>query len=334
MKSYALDVPESDAAGRLEWSLVRLSVTRRGLWVYAAGRRKRSMICSSRRSSHCLAGMAIVLLSLPGCALDTRGTGQPERAEPRPEKPGEGDTLGDLGEAPAETPGSAPAEEPGEVPAEEPAEEPVEEPVEEPAALCDAADPSLIACFAFEGDPSDGSGHRFKPKRAQNLRYESGKGGQALRVARGTSLEFRHDAAWTTPAMTIDAWIKPATLPESGRYAVIDSGGKPSIFLVAGGQIRCTMGVERNVPHSIVPGEWTHIACLSDGQTQSLYVNGVEIDRSSSGPVLASGEQPIFIGSEEPSGKDELDGLLDSLRVFGRTLAPQEICAAAGNDAC
>ncbi len=31
MKSYALDVPESEAAERLEWSLVRLSVTRRGL---------------------------------------------------------------------------------------------------------------------------------------------------------------------------------------------------------------------------------------------------------------------------------------------------------------
>lgn len=284
------------------------------------------MICSSRRSPHCLAGMAVVLLSLPGCALDTRGTGQPERSEPRPEKPAEEEPFGDLGEAPAEAPGNAPPE--------EPAEEPAKEPVEEPAALCDASDPSLIACFAFEGDPNDGSRHKFKPKRAQNLRYEPGKDGQALRVTRGSSLEFRHDAAWTAPAMTIDVWINPATLPKSGRYAVIDSGGKPSIFLMAGGEIRCTMGVERNVPHALVPGEWTHIACLSDGQTQSLYVNGVEIDRSSSGAVIASDEQPIFIGSEEPSGKDEFDGLLDSLRVFGRTLAPQEICAAAGNDAC
>ncbi|WP_437607018.1 LamG-like jellyroll fold domain-containing protein [Sorangium sp. So ce834] len=277
--------------------------------------------------------MAALLLSLPGCALDARGTRQPERAEPRPEQPAE-EPAGDIGEAPAEAPVDAPAEDPVEVPGEEPAEEPVDEPAEEPAALCDAADPSLIACFAFEGDPGDGSLHRFKPEQAKNLSYEPGKGGQALRVTRGSRLRFRHDAAWTAPAMTIDVWINPASLPKSGRYAVIDSGGKPSIFLMPSGEIRCTMGVERNVPYSIVPGAWTHIACLSDGQTQRLYVNGVEIDRSSSGAVLASGEQPIFIGSEEPSGGDEFDGLLDSLRIFGRTLAPEEICAAAGGNAC
>ncbi|WP_437315227.1 LamG domain-containing protein [Sorangium sp. So ce385] len=278
--------------------------------------------------------MAALLLSLPGCALDTRGTRQPERAEPRPEQPVE-EPAGDIGEAPAEVPPvDAPAEDPVEVPAEEPAEEPVDEPAEEPSALCDAADPSLIACFAFEGDPGDGSQHRFKPEQAENLSYEPGKGGQALRVTRKSSLRFRHDAAWAAPAMTIDVWINPASLPKRGRYALIDSGGKPSIFLMASGEIRCTMGVERNVPYAVVPGEWTHIACLSDGQTQSLYVNGVEVDRSSSGAVLASGEQPIFIGSEEPSGGDEFDGLLDSLRVFGRTLAPEEICAAAGGNAC
>ncbi|WP_237244540.1 MULTISPECIES: LamG domain-containing protein [Sorangium] len=277
--------------------------------------------------------MVALLLSLPGCALDARGTRQPARAEPRPEQPAE-EPAGDIGEAPAEAPVDAPAEDPVEVPEEEPAEEPVDEPAEEPAALCDAADPSLIACFAFEGDPGDGSLHRFKPEQAKNLSYEPGKGGQALRVTRGSRLRFRHDAAWTAPAMTIDVWINPASLPKSGRYAVIDSGGKPSIFLMPSGEIRCTMGVERNVPYPIVPGTWTHIACLSDGQTQRLYVNGVEIDRSSSGAVLASGEQPIFIGSEEPSGGDEFDGLLDSLRIFGRTLAPEEICAAAGGNAC
>lgn len=279
------------------------------------------MSYSSRLSTYCLAGMAVMLLSLPGCALDATGTREPERPEPRPETPAE---------VPAEEFGEAPAEAPRDAVAEEPAEEPDIA----PAGLCDTADASLIACFAFEGDADDGSQHHFKPEEARNLSYEAGQGGQALRLTRGSSLRFRHDPAWTAPAMTIDVWINPASLPKKGRYTVIDSGGKPSLFLMSDGKIRCTIGGERNVPYPLVPGQWTHIACLSDGQTQRLYVNGVEIDQSSSGPVLASGEQPIFIGSEEPSGKDELDGMLDSLRLFGRALSPREICAAAGGGAC
>ncbi|WP_437673157.1 LamG domain-containing protein [Sorangium sp. So ce131] len=207
-------------------------------------------------------------------------------------------------------------------------------PGEDPPALCDAADASLIACFPFEGSPDDGSANGFKPVRWRDLSYVPGKDGQALQLGRRGDLRFRHDDAWTAPAMTIDVWINPASLPESSRYAVIDSGGKPSIFLMPGGVVRCTVGVERNVPAFVVPGKWTHIACLSDGQTQILYVNGVEVDRSPSGPVLAEGEQPIHIGSDEPSGGNEFDGLIDSLRVFGRTLTPREVCAAAGNDGC
>ncbi|WP_437732075.1 LamG domain-containing protein [Sorangium sp. So ce1335] len=298
------------------------------------------MLGSSHLSTCRLAGIALVLLSSSACALDGRGTAEPrptEQQQPRPEEelPGQGPAPG----APL------PEQEPGpqdERPPQEPApeeERPEQEPDpedERPAALCDAADPSLIACFAFEGDPGDSSQHGFKPDRARKLEYGPGRSGQALRVSDGSLLRFRHDAAWTAPAMTIDVWINPASLPEPGkeRFTVIDSSGKPSLFLLPDGRIRCTMGVERNVPYPVAPGEWTHIACLSDGQTQILYVNGVEIDRSPSGPVLADGEQPIHIGSEEPTDGEEFDGLIDSLRVFGRTLAPQEICAAAGKSGC
>jgi hypothetical protein len=234
------------------------------------------------------------------------------------------------GGAPTEEPGGDPTEGAGGAPVEEPGGDPVEEPDEHPAALCETAASSLIACFAFEGSADDASQHHFTPERVRSVEYAPGRAGQAISLKQGSKLYFRHDAAWTAPAMTIDVWINPASLPEKRRYTVLDSGGKPSLFLLPGGQIRCTMGVERNVPYPIVPGKWTHIACLSDGQTQSLYVNGVEVDRSPSGPVIASGEQPVHIGSDEPSGEDEFKGLLDSLRIFGRTLTPQEICAAAG----
>ncbi|CAN97286.1 hypothetical protein predicted by Glimmer/Critica [Sorangium cellulosum So ce56] len=303
------------------------------------------MLCKFHHSAHRLAGVAVLLLSLPGCALDTKGTGWSGESEAQPggpggapvEEPG-GAIAGQPGGAPIEEPGGAPAEEPGGTPTEEPGGAPVEEPgkdpVEEPGGapkpLCGAAAPSLIACFAFEGNPDDASQHHFTPERVRSLHYAPGRAGQALSVTMGSKLYFRHDAAWTASAMTIDVWINPASLPDKRRYTVIDSGGKPSLFLMPGGQIRCTMGVERNVTYPIVPGQWTHVACLSDGQTQSLYVNGVEVDRSPSGPVIASGEQPVHIGSDEPSGEDEFNGLLDSLRIFGRTLTPQEICAAAG----
>ncbi|MGK3985539.1 LamG-like jellyroll fold domain-containing protein [Sorangium sp. So ce136] len=288
--------------------------------------------------------MALVLLSSSGCVLERGGTGEPRRTEQqqpdlqeeRPQEERPGDELPE-----EERPGDGLPEEerPGdELPEEErpgdgrPEGELPEE--ERPVALCEAADASLIACFAFEGDPGDGSQHHFRPDRERDLSYAPGKDGQALRMTRGSRLRFGHDAAWIAPAMTIDVWINPASIPLRERYTIIDSGGKPSLFLMPGGLVRCTMGVEQNVLYPVLPGKWTHIACLSDGQTQSLYVNGVEVDRSASGPVLAQGDQPIHIGSDEPSDQDEFDGLIDSLRVFGRTLAPQEICKAAGREGC
>ncbi|WP_437631994.1 LamG domain-containing protein [Sorangium sp. So ce854] len=298
------------------------------------------MLGSSHLSTRCLAGVALVLLSSSGCALEGRGTAEPppaEQQQPRPQEELPGPETGPRPEPPEQEPGpeeERPAQEPGPDPDDERPEQEPGAGGDRPAALCEAGDPSLIACFAFEGDPGDGSQHRFVPEHTRKLAYAPGKGGQALRVSEGSLLRFRHDPAWTAPAMTIDVWINPASLPHKDRFTVIDSSGKPSLFLLPDGQIRCTMGVERNVPYPIVPGEWTHIACLSDGQSQTLYVNGVEIDRSPSGPVLTDGEQPIHIGSEEPTDRDEFDGLIDSLRVFGRTLAPQEICAAAGKNGC
>lgn len=298
------------------------------------------MLGSSHLSTRCLAGMALVLISSSGCALDGRGTAAPPPVEQQPPRPQEelpGPGTGPGPELPEQQPDPGterPEQEPGPDPDEVRPEQEPGPGTELPAALCEAGDPSLIACFAFEGDPNDGSQHRFVPDRTRKLTYAPGKSGQALRVSHGSVLRFPHDAAWTAPAMTIDVWINPASLPGKERFTVIDSGGKPSLFLLPDGQIRCTVGVEQNVPYPIVPGEWTHIACLSDGQTQILYVNGVEIDRSPSGPVLADGEQPIHIGSEEPTDRDAFDGLIDSLRVFGRTLAPQEICAAAGKNGC
>ncbi|WP_438005416.1 LamG domain-containing protein [Sorangium sp. So ce321] len=287
--------------------------------------------------------MAVVLLSSSGCVLERGGTGEPRRTEqqqpdpqeerPQEERPQEERPGDALPEPEEERPGDELPEPEEERPEDgRPEDELPQE--ERPAALCEAADASLIACFAFEGNPGDGSQHHFTPDRERDLSYAPGKDGQALRMTRGSRLRFGHDAAWTAPAMTIDVWINPASIPLRERYTVIDSGGKPSLFLMPGGLVRCTMGVEQNVLYPVLPGKWTHIACLSDGQTQSLYVNGVEVDRSPSGPVLAEGEQPIHIGSDEPSDQDEFDGLIDSLRVFGRTLAPQEICEAAGRDGC
>jgi hypothetical protein len=299
------------------------------------------MLFSVHRFTGCLGGAIVVLLS--GCILDVAGTGgllhrQPDQAElPRePEQLEPVEQPPQPPEQPEQPEQPEPPEQPEQPdPPEPPEEEPPEEepPEEEPVALC-APSESLIACLAFEGNPDDGSAHAFTPEVARDLGYAPGKQGQALLLTRGSSLRFPHDAAWAVPEMTIDVWINPASLPEHHRFTVIDSDGKPSLFLMPGGVIRCTMGIERNVPHPIVPGEWTHIACLSDGHTQSLYVNGVQIDQSTSGPVLATEAQPIHIGSEQPSGQDEFNGLIDSLRVWSRTLAPEEICAAAGKDGC
>ena len=82
---------------------------------------------------------------------------------------------------------------------------------------------------------------------------------------------------------------------------------------------------------SIPNNTWTHVATSYNGTAQSIYINGILQGTQSSGGVPYGGNSPdtnpVYIGAYRSSGtlSDFLDGSLDDLMVFNRSLNGSEI---------
>lgn len=207
------------------------------------------------------------------------------------------------------------------------------------APFCDPTDPTLVACFRFDGSLADESMTSLVPDVAAGFQYATGHEGQAIAMDNATQLRLPYHPSWEVTHVTIEAWIHPASLPQgdpedtSPRAAILDSQSRYSLFLYPGSQIQCDAGVIRKVA-GIQSGVWNHIACVSDGATQKLYLNGVAIDSAPGVPVPHLDPYPTHIGSNHPDFADGFEGLLDGLRVWSVPRTASQICEAAGRSGC
>lgn len=74
-------------------------------------------------------------------------------------------------------------------------------------------------------------------------------------------------------------------------------------------------------------GTWYHAAATYDGATMRVYLNGVEVGRTSkSGTIATDAIVPVNIG-RNPDGSYPLNGLVDDVRIYDRALSAAEITA-------
>jgi hypothetical protein len=75
-------------------------------------------------------------------------------------------------------------------------------------------------------------------------------------------------------------------------------------------------------------GTWVHIACVNDGTTSKLYVNGV---MTTSVAAAALTPKPTLgaVANNSPTFGSPLIGALDELRVFSQAKTAAEITADA-----
>ena len=78
-------------------------------------------------------------------------------------------------------------------------------------------------------------------------------------------------------------------------------------------------------PTSPPTGVLTHVAGVYDGQTVTLYVNGVAVEAQTipAAPVPTN-QLPLRIGADS-DGMNRFVGTLDEVRVFSRALSDSEI---------
>jgi hypothetical protein len=139
---------------------------------------------------------------------------------------------------------------------------------------------------------------------------------------------FPNDAIWNVATLTVEAWVRPKSLPgPMARAGVLDSDGRFGLFVYAPGTMDCLVQTVHLVGPVLPVGQWTHVACTYDGTTVTLYVGGTS---RASAPLAAPGSTSgtTAIGQNSPSG-DPFDGDVDELRVFSAARTPAQIAAAA-----
>jgi fibronectin type 3 domain-containing protein len=131
-------------------------------------------------------------------------------------------------------------------------------------------------------------------------------------------------------AMTLEAWVRPASLHPGQTIMRSETIGAPPYVLFATGPQSAQpmasiddQSVRANAP--VVPDEWQHVALTYDGSTLRLYVNG-ELAGEQTGvePSSTSGGR-LLIGGSAALPADAFDGQIDELRVYDRALTVDDL---------
>ncbi|NVN91044.1 MAG: LamG domain-containing protein [Desulfuromonadales bacterium] len=134
-----------------------------------------------------------------------------------------------------------------------------------------------------------------------------------------------------TEAITLSAWVKPASLPNAWPTIVrkIRNGDdvQYSLVLSSSNQLQCDIGSGTAVATGgFVPlNAWSHVACTYDGTNIRVYVNGVQAATGTGAAALAAGDKALGIGKLDGSAIRNFDGLIDEVKIFSRALTTNEI---------
>lgn len=201
------------------------------------------------------------------------------------------------------------------------------------APYCDATNPDLVACYHFDGDALDASANDLDAQTS-NVTFVAGRVGMAMQFGATSAAEVSDSAALDVAALTVEAWIRPSSLPGSGaRMGVADLNGQWGLFLYDGGNMRCTaVATATQTTGTITANQWHHVACTRDATTTTLYVDGVMVAQTiAAGSLSTSSTSGMSIAADNPAGSgSRLIGLIDELRIMSVARTATEICDDAG----
>jgi hypothetical protein len=150
------------------------------------------------------------------------------------------------------------------------------------------------------------------------------------------------DALDLSTAMTLEAWVNPASLT-GWRNVLLKEGGtgmayelyaqnpdvsRPAAYATLNGAIR---GITGTAP--MPANTWSHLAVTYDGANMRLYVNGALVRTVARTGVIAATNGPLHIGGNAVWGGEFFAGAIDEVRIYNRALSAQEIAADMGSGA-
>jgi Concanavalin A-like lectin/glucanases superfamily len=187
-----------------------------------------------------------------------------------------------------------------------------------------AANGAHVGGVTYSTDTPSGSGH--------SIRLDAS--GEGIQVP---------DAWDYGSALTVEAWIKPASIDAQSILwddygnpgvvlAVVPESGNPSRKVVQfslstasnpGGGLSVFAG-------DLVLDDWQHVAAVYDGSTMSIYVDGVLAgSTANSGAIQDNGGFSGGLGFENDAHVLPFDGWIDDFRIHDAALGSAQLAAGA-----
>ena len=121
-------------------------------------------------------------------------------------------------------------------------------------------------------------------------------------------------------SLTLEAWVRPTSLPGSGEDEIIRRSGQYSLDITPQGAFRLQLQRSSANTRTITSsgglastGVWRHVVGTFDGSTMRLYVDGIQRATSTYAQPLASSTSPTRLAST--GSGSWLRGTLDEVRV-------------------
>jgi hypothetical protein len=135
-----------------------------------------------------------------------------------------------------------------------------------------------------------------------------------------------------TNRVTLEAWIKPTSLPTTGAFRSVLTKAESYSLQFNGPRLEFTIiqsGTRRRLQApsgAIVAGGTYHVVGTFDGATQRLYVNGAQVASAALSGSASTNTRPLVIGSWDGSS-EFFAGTIDEPAVYNAVLSAAQVAA-------
>ncbi|MBP7951277.1 MAG: DUF1553 domain-containing protein [Verrucomicrobiales bacterium] len=215
--------------------------------------------------------------------------------------------------------------------------------------------PGLIGDFRFEAIEKGKITNSVDPNESgtvfDDVRLESGKSGQAVRLSGENNLNFALGGNFTRDdAFSFALWLQTPDVKDRAvvfhrSKAWTDAGSCGYELLIEDGRLSPALihfwpgnALRIRAKAPLAPNRWTHVALTYDGSSRAaglkLYVDGrlaeVEVVRDClTNDINRGGENRLTIG-QRFRDRGFKNGLVDEFRIFNREISAAEAAQCAG----
>lgn len=197
----------------------------------------------------------------------------------------------------------------------------------------------LLAHWEFESDEGghfpDSSPNDCRLK-SEGLHLEPGRGGNVLHCGDGGASAPAPAPFFHPGGVTVSLWCKPSEADQSDRWMLNTVAGSTTGYRLGLWSGHPVWQVPRENwshglrgPDALPVNQWSHVAATFDNRVSRLYVNGKEVSTLERRGFINPANAIIVGGHSADMDRARFRGCLDSVRVYRRVLAPEEIADLA-----